>query len=132
MTTKPKKPCRNKFCRHTTNSKSGFCPDCEPQFQKKQKAIKKKYDTRRNPEVKKWTNSARYQKERKFFKQKNPFCAKCSTLKKPVIANILDHIQPHKGDYRLFWDQTNWQMLCKRCHDVKTASEDGGFGNVRK
>jgi 5-methylcytosine-specific restriction protein A len=31
---------------------------------------------------------------------------------------------------KLFWDKRNHQALCKRCHDEKTASEDGGFGNV--
>jgi 5-methylcytosine-specific restriction protein A len=29
---------------------------------------------------------------------------------------------------RLFWDSKNWQSLCKHHHDVKTATEDGGFG----
>ena len=32
---------------------------------------------------------------------------------------------PHHGDMTLFWDEENWQALCKRCHDAKTASEDG-------
>jgi prophage lambdaSa04, HNH endonuclease family protein len=30
----------------------------------------------------------------------------------------------------LFWDKTNWQAMSKRCHDRKTAREDGGFGNA--
>jgi len=30
---------------------------------------------------------------------------------------------------RLFWDNTNWQSMAKECHDKKTATEDGGFGN---
>ena len=132
MTTRPKKPCRNKFCRHTTNSKSGFCSECEPKYKVKEKAIRKCYDTRRNPTVKKWQNSKRYITARKIFKSEMIFCRKCSTVKRPVIGNILDHITPHKGDYRLFWDQTNWQLLCKRCHDVKTATEDGGFGNSKR
>ena len=29
----------------------------------------------------------------------------------------------------LFWDSSNWQGLCAKCHGIKTASEDGGFGN---
>nr|WP_292832122.1 HNH endonuclease signature motif containing protein [Mesorhizobium sp.] len=29
---------------------------------------------------------------------------------------------------RLFWDRSNWQPLCKPCHDRKTATSDGGFG----
>lgn len=42
----------------------------------------------------------------------------------------VDHIIPHKGDPELFWDQDNWQSLCKPHHDRKTATEDGGFGRV--
>jgi predicted kinase len=45
-----------------------------------------------------------------------------------TAGEVVDHIIPHKGDYELFWDEGNWQTLCKRCHDVKTATEDGGFG----
>ena len=39
-------------------------------------------------------------------------------------ASVVDHIKPHKGDYDLFWDEANHQALCKRCHDIKTATED--------
>lgn len=47
-----------------------------------------------------------------------------------VAATIVDHKVPHKGDKALFWDSTNWQSLCKPCHDRKTAREDGGFGRA--
>ena len=40
-------------------------------------------------------------------------------------STTVDHIVPHKGDRTLFWDRTNWQALCKPCHDSKTAREDG-------
>lgn len=45
-----------------------------------------------------------------------------------MVANVVDHIKPHRGDKVLFWDSANWQPLCKECHDRKTATEDGGFG----
>jgi len=32
----------------------------------------------------------------------------------------------------MFWDERNWQALCKPCHDAKTAREDGGFGRPVK
>lgn len=47
------------------------------------------------------------------------------------MAEVVDHIVPHKGDLSLFWSRSNWQSLCKRCHDIKTAMEDGGFGRRR-
>ena len=49
-----------------------------------------------------------------------------------VRATVVDHIIPHKGDQKLFWDTRNWQPLCKPCHDKKTATEDGGFGRFQK
>ncbi|WP_435645121.1 HNH endonuclease [Butyricicoccus porcorum] len=39
-------------------------------------------------------------------------------------ATVVDHIVPHRGDPKLFWDQTNWQSLCKQCHDRKTMTEE--------
>jgi 5-methylcytosine-specific restriction enzyme A len=57
------------------------------------------------------------------------FCEKCSMPIHLVLSEVTDHKIPHKGDMILFWDHRNWQGLCKRCHDIKTASEDGGMGN---
>lgn len=34
-----------------------------------------------------------------------------------VAATIVDHVIPHRGDQQLFWDKSNWQSLCKHCHD---------------
>ena len=50
----------------------------------------------------------------------------------PVLAEVVDHIVPHRGDYGLFWDYRNHQVLCKSCHSRKTVTEDGGFGRARK
>ena len=51
----------------------------------------------------------------------HPLCAEC--LKNSVLtpATVVDHIVPHRGDYALFWDENNWQPLCKSCHDRKTG-----------
>jgi 5-methylcytosine-specific restriction endonuclease McrA len=32
-------------------------------------------------------------------------------------AAVVDHVEPHKGDEALMWDQGNWQSLCSRHHD---------------
>jgi 5-methylcytosine-specific restriction protein A len=39
------------------------------------------------------------------------------------VAEVVDHIKPHKGDMTLFWDENNWQSLCKMHHDRKTILE---------
>jgi len=59
----------------------------------------------------------RWKKCRKIFLQANPLCSRCYKIGKLVEASIVDHIIPHKGDEQLFWDQSNWQALCKPCHD---------------
>lgn len=73
-------------------------------------------------------------KARKLFLIDHPFCNcnECKESGHPLPANVVDHIIPHKGDMRLFWDVNNWQAMNKRCHDKKTAREDGGFGRKRK
>ncbi|MFE0394738.1 HNH endonuclease [Paenibacillus lactis] len=61
----------------------------------------------------------------------NPLCVQCYRDNRVSAATVVDHIIPHKGDQALFWDRQNWQALCKKCHDIKTVREDGGFGNGR-
>jgi 5-methylcytosine-specific restriction protein A len=45
-----------------------------------------------------------------------------------VLATVVDHVIPHRGDVELFWKPGNHQALCKACHDRKTVLEDGGLG----
>ena len=71
--------------------------------------------------------SRRWKTNRKAFLTAHPICNICKTR----AATVVDHIEPHKGDLKMFWDRSNWQALCKPCHDRKTATEDGGFGNPR-
>lgn len=33
-----------------------------------------------------------------------------------VPADLVDHIIPHKGDMKLFWDPSNWQSLSHDAH----------------
>lgn len=67
-------------------------------------------------------------KARAAYLSLHPLCAVHRGQGALVVANVVDHIKPHRGDKVLFWDSANWQPLCKECHDRKTATEDGGFG----
>ena len=64
---------------------------------------------------------ARWRKARKVFLQQHPLCAECKQNGKLTPATVVDHIIPHRGDKQLFWDEANWQPLCKSCHDRKTG-----------
>jgi len=66
----------------------------------------------------------RWRTARSVFLARHPLCRHCEQSGRTVSADVVDHIQPHKGDHELFWDQTNWQALCKSCHDTKTARYD--------
>ena len=74
--------------------------------------------------------SSAWRKAREGFLARHPFCVQCEAEGFPRLAAVVDHVIPHKGDKQLFWDRNNWQPLCKRHHDLKTAAEDGGFGNI--
>lgn len=71
----------------------------------------------------------RWQKARATYLHRHPLCAQCEKEGRARPARVVDHVIPHRGDQTLFWDSKNWQPLCKPHHDLKTASEDGGFGN---
>lgn len=61
-------------------------------------------------------------KSRKAFLSRHPFCRRCEAMGTLRPATVVDHIVPHKADQTLFWDMTNWQPLCKACHDQKTGA----------
>jgi 5-methylcytosine-specific restriction protein A len=87
-------------------------------------------DTR--PSAHKRGYGARWRKYRKFYLTSHPLCVECKKMNKITIATVVDHIRPHKGDMKLFWNNSNHQGLCKYHHDSKTAREDGGFGHKMK
>ena len=85
----------------------------------------------------KWAHlyaSPRWRAERKRFLAANPLCVMCMEAKKLTPARIVDHRIPHRGDLRLFWDQGNWQAVCKPCHDgaKKQQEMSGGLRGSSK
>lgn len=71
---------------------------------------------------------SQWQKARLGYLAHHPLCRHCEAEGRTEPATVVDHIKAHKGDMALFWDTANWQPLCKRHHDEKTAREDGAFG----
>jgi 5-methylcytosine-specific restriction protein A len=112
-------PCRHPKCPVLLEI-PGYCAE-------HQRLNRKQYDDRRGSAASRGYG-ARWQKARAVFLSHNPLCAECERQGVLMPATVVDHIKPHRGDQEQFWDASNWGPLCKRCHDIKTVKEDGGFG----
>jgi 5-methylcytosine-specific restriction endonuclease McrA len=72
-----------------------------------------------------WYSTARWQALRRKVLLRDLFtCSKCGRLEGNTSLLVCDHIKPHRGDERLFWDETNLQTLCKSCHDTIKQQEE--------
>lgn len=70
----------------------------------------------------------RWQRARALFLHRHPFCVMCSKQGNLTVATVVDHRVAHRGDLRMFWDQSNWQSLCKGHHDgAKQREERRGY-----
>lgn len=119
MPSKPNKPCSKPGCPNLTQSR--YCEE-----HAKQEA--QRYDKERGTAASRGY-TARWRRYREQYLKHHPLCVECLKDDKVVPATVVDHIKAHKGDHKSFWDPKNHQALCKRCHDRKTAKEDGGFAN---
>ena len=71
----------------------------------------------------------RWQRLRRRVLSEQPFCAMREKRERcQLVATEVDHIKPHRGDRRLFFDRANLQPMCRSCHAQKTAREVLGKG----
>jgi 5-methylcytosine-specific restriction protein A len=89
---------------------NGKCDRCGPRKENRKNFRQRGYTTQ-------WSNAS------SLFLQANPLCRACEQRGIVTAAYCTDHIVPHKGNMELFWDQSNWQPLCRQCHAVKSARE---------
>jgi 5-methylcytosine-specific restriction endonuclease McrA len=68
----------------------------------------------------------RWRKARSAYLSRHPLCRYCEARGSTTAATVVDHITPHRGDEALFWDATNWQPLCKQCHDSDKQRQEAG------
>lgn len=73
----------------------------------------------------------KWQRERERFLSQHPLCCYCQAEGRVTAATVVDHKVPHRGDQSLFWSQSNWQPLCKRCHDSTKKEEENRSQNLR-
>ena len=112
MPRRPKVPCRHPGCAELVPSGNKYCD--------RHKSL--------HPEEVRSAGSRGYgrawQKARREYLNAHPLCVECMREGRYQKATVVDHIIPHRGDERLFWDRSNWQALCKAHHDRKTLTQD--------
>lgn len=59
-----------------------------------------------------------WSKASKRYREAHPLCVGCLAVGRTTGARLVDHVEPHKGDRDLFWDEANWQASCQWHHDV--------------
>ena len=63
----------------------------------------------------------KWRKARETWLTKEPLCVSCKAMGRVTPASVVGHITPHRGDSKLFWNTSNWQSLCEKCHNSKTS-----------
>ena len=72
-----------------------------------------------------WYNTPRWRTLRDAIRLRDRYtCKLCKRLCVGKGESAVDHIDPHRGDERKFWDETNLQLLCSQCHNTTKQSEE--------
>lgn len=108
MAWKPRRPCTHPGC--TALTETGRC---DKHIREQRKSV----DVARGTARERGYTALWDRLSKAFIKGK--LCAIC----KRAPATCTDHIIPHKGNTRLFWDVSNWQPACKACNDRKAVGE---------
>ena len=123
MPPRPHKVCRKAGCSRLTQNRNGYCEECQEYA--KQKETDRLAAALKNADKKRGNSAQRgygekWRKERIAYLQENPLCVECAKRGLVVAATVVDHVIPHRGDVKLFWRRSNWQPLCRWCHNEKT------------
>lgn len=121
MNQKPLKPCSKIGCSQLTRER--YCTDHKDEHV----AQTKHYDRfSRDTKTKAFYNSGAWRKLRNMVKIRDAgLCQMCLVDKKIVAGVEVDHIIPIKVDWSLRLTESNLQLLCRSCHNKKTATDKG-------
>jgi 5-methylcytosine-specific restriction protein A len=114
MPSKPQRPCRKPGCPNLALPGKIYC--------KTHNKLNWEKDHDKTAYQRGYTG--RWQMASRAYLHAHPLCEECKRHGRLTAATVVDHITPHRGDKTLFWDESNWQALCKSCHDEKTGRED--------
>ena len=124
MPQKAKVPCREPGCPNLCDLGEVYCPEHAVLHPEAFYDRRKDWKHEGGESASKRGYGRKWQEARKAYLAKHPLCEECRRQGKLTKATVVDHIKPHKGDMKLFWDSKNWQSLCPSCHARKTFRED--------
>jgi 5-methylcytosine-specific restriction endonuclease McrA len=78
-----------------------------------------------------WYNTTEWRRLRIDIFKRDLFTCQwpgCGRVEGNTSLLVADHVVPHRGDERLFWNCTNLQTLCKPCHDGPKARVEARRG----
>jgi len=100
-------------CRRAILS-GGRC-GCEIKRDQERKA---RFDATR-PTARERGYGSKWEQARADFLAAHPTCNRCG-----APSTVVNHVIPHKGDMKLFWRRSNWEAVCKPCHDGPIQSQE--------
>jgi 5-methylcytosine-specific restriction protein A len=85
------------------------------------------------PPWKAWYNLKRWRDLRQHIFRRDLYTCQCGCglMQGNTSLLVCDHIKPHRGDERLFWEETNLQTLLKSRHDSAKQSAEQASLNQR-
>ena len=81
--------------------------------------VRKAQHDRARPNANARGYGSKWRTERAAFLAAHRVCVRCG-----AASTVVNHKVPHRGDLKLFWRRSNWEPVCKPCHDGPIQSEE--------
>lgn len=126
VTYHPVKPCKYPPCSSATSNTSGYCDQCIAAGKPLARQGSKPYSQakRKRATASQRGYGARWRRVRAEHLKSESLCRACKARSLYVPADVVDHVIPHRGDMKLFWDPDNLQSLCAHCHNSEKQRQE--------
>jgi 5-methylcytosine-specific restriction protein A len=94
-------------------------PTFRPKGNRSRREARAEYDARRGS-ARERGYDRRWDVAASAFKREpeHALCLGCKAVGRITACDVVDHVEPHKGDMVKFWNRSMWQPACQWHHDV--------------